>query len=248
MLTSYRRRVSYLKVANPHWFVLVFAALLWVYYVWQQLSIGNAPHHQHIHHGMHANTEFSLLKLVFDWMVMVYAMMLPMTSGTIRSIVNRIPLTRQSRSLALFIFGYSLIWFIFGLMLLYLTALLADSSLTMMFEGLPVAAIAYALAGLMCNAKFRVRLLTACGSIWAPRITGLKADIDILKIGFDEGVKCVQTCAHIMIAMHIAGHSLLQMAILTIALFYEKHLYRNKKNLLRYTCMLLSVWELIMFY
>ena len=117
MLTSSRRRVSYLKVANPHWFVLVFAALLWAYYVWQQLSIGNAPHHQHMHHGMHANTESSLLKLAFDWMVMVYAMMLPMTSGTIRSIVNRIPLTRQSRSLVVFIFGYSLIWFIFGLYL-----------------------------------------------------------------------------------------------------------------------------------
>jgi|GEM_PF-6369690 Predicted metal-binding integral membrane protein len=229
MLVSAWKRVSYLRVANPHWFILVISAFLWAFYFWQQLSLVGAHHHQHAHHSEHADGVSSLLNIMFAWMLMVYAMMLPMTSGTIRAIVNRIPISRKLRSLVLFIVGYSLVWLVFGLVLQSFSEALYNSQFIMTLRNIPSAAIAYVLAALLSNARFRMRLLNACGGIWAPRIIGFKADMDVFKIGFHEGIKCVQTCAHIMIAMQIAGHSVIQMAILTVALFYEKLIYRNKK-------------------
>ena len=250
MLVSAWKRVSYLKVANPHWFILVISALLWAFNVSQQLGLVRAHHyhHQHAHHSAHVDGVSSLLKMMFDWMLMVYAMMLPMTSGTIRAIANRIPISRQLRSLVLFIVGYSLVWLAFGLVLQSLSEILSNSQFIVALKNIPSAAIAFVLAALLSNARFRMRLLNACGGIWAPRIIGFKADMDVFKIGLHEGIKCVQTCAHVMIAMQIAGHSFIQMAILTVALFYEKLIYRNKKNLLRNICIFLAIYELISFY
>lgn len=248
MLTSTLKRISYLKVANPHWLIILFAALLWVYYLAQQVGFSGEAHLHHAHHNMHQSPETVFFKPLLDWMIMVYAMMLPMTSGTIRAIVNRIPVARQSRSLLIFVLDYSLIWLVFGLILFSASKWVETLSSLVTQANLSIGALAYLAAGVVSNADFRIRLLSACGSIWAPRIVGYKADLDIAKIGIIEGIKCVQTCAHIMVAMYIAGHNLMQMAVLTVALFYEKSRYRNKENLLRNTCFLLAIWELAIFY
>lgn len=240
------KKVSAFRAAHPHWFVLCLAALIWIYYLSTLLDTSATHHHHHAHHDMHAQA--GLINMTWAWMLMVFAMMLPMTSGTIRHLVTSVPIYRQQLSLALFIVGYSLVWLIFGVALLLVTHLIQSLSWTAKLTALPIAALGYFAAALLSDAAFRMRLLTACGSIWSPRLKGFKADVDVLKIGMNEGVKCVKTCAHVMIAMHIAGHDVVQMGILTMALFYEATLYRNKKHVLRNTCYALAVYQLIVFY
>ncbi|MCF6441401.1 DUF2182 domain-containing protein [Pseudoalteromonas luteoviolacea] len=246
MATLIFKKVSAFRVAHPHWFVLCLAALIWMYYLSTLLGTSTSHHHHHAHHDMHAQAGFA--SMTWQWMLMVFAMMLPMTSGTIRSLVNSVPIYRQQLSLALFIIGYASVWLVFGVVLLLATHMLQTTSWTAELNVLPIAALGYFAAGMLSDAAFRMRLLNACGSIWSPRLRGFKADLDVLTIGLKEGIKCVKTCAHVMIAMHIAGHGIVQMGILTAALFYEATLYRNKKHVLRNTCYVLAAYQLIVFY
>lgn len=237
MLTM-QNKVRQWLLAHPYWPLFVISIGAWLWYLVAASHIGG--HHGHHHHGHHDT--LPVTTILANWLIMVFAMMLPMASSAIRFIRNSLPRYQVVRSSLLFFIAYCLTWTVTGAITLLV---FSPIGLPLQIDGLPVAAIAYIIAGTWCFSRHRRAAAQACGAGVPLRINGWPCYWDSFKFGLLKGQRCVVSCYVIMLAMLVAAHDLLIMLVLTCALLYERMILPRTTKLLPATCFAITLYYLL---
>lgn len=188
---------------HPEWWVVLAAAAAWAW-------MAAAPHPRpdaHAHAGHSAAPGF--------WsgaphlLVMVIAMMLPLTLASVRHVAFNSLWARRHRAIGGFVAGYLAVWMVAMLAIAGAWALAASlagwTAAALVAMG---AAVAWELAPAR---RRRLRRCTRTAPL-APR--GWRADRDCARFGAASGASCVVACWALMAASAAFAHSLPVMAVL----------------------------------
>lgn len=219
-----------------YWLWGVFV-LCWIYLISDSLLLSVDGEGSHAHHPPHH--AHSMLVVVISWLVMVYAMMLPMMIGSVRWLCANTPRYHHSCLTLCFIVGYSFVWSLLGVVANTFAPL--QVAMSQHLSALPVNALLYFAAGLWCFSDFRRKAIIACGSGMPLRVSGVGMYKDVFSFGLLKSLSCARSCFHIMLVMTIVGHSIGIMAMMTIALFYERDRRPKEVRMVIYCCFILSV-------
>ncbi len=179
----------------PHWWAIALCAGAWG---WAATRWWEARHV----HGLE----------LFDWLLMIGAMMLPLVFAHLRVVAARSLWPRRQHAMAAFLCGYAAILLLAGAAMISVT----DAVDVVAQAGSPAAgATAFVLAAAWQLSPQKRRALTACHRTvpLAPR--GWRADRDCLLYGWTIGRSCLVSCAGLMLACVLAGHSLPVMVVAT---------------------------------
>ena len=179
----------------PHWWAIALCAGAWG---WAATRWWEARHA----HGLE----------LFDWLLMIGAMMLPLVFAHLRVVAARSLWPRRQHAMAAFLCGYAAISLLAGAAMISVT----DAVDVVAQAGSPGAgATAFVLAAAWQLSPQKRRALTACHRTvpLAPR--GWRADRDCLLYGWTIGRSCLVSCAGLMLACVLAGHSLPAMVAAT---------------------------------
>jgi hypothetical protein len=164
-------------------------ALAWIF-----LLSTMQQHTSHAHHGG------TFTGQMVEWVVMVGAMMLPLTRFNLRFVALGSLWARRNRAMMLFLLGYFSPWVILGAILSLLTFRLE------FMEGWAAGAFLFAL--LWQGTRWHRRALTACHQTRPLAPTGPRADLDCLLYGSAVGCACVRTCWVYMLACLFTRHNI----------------------------------------
>lgn len=229
----------YLSAAPLHWWLFAISALCWVYLILTWLM--SPMSHAHSHHATH----ISLVDNLIAWMLMVYAMMLPMLSGAVRWIAQMMPRYQHAKVIALFVLGYSFVWLMIRVAIEGATFLLNTLPGNFPLNALShelLAILAFLAAGLWSHTRFRRQAVFACGNGMPMRINGWDAYFGALQFGLSEGRKCAGSCLHIMLALVLASHQMWLMVLVTFLLLFERSLLPRETKLVAHTCFILAFY------
>jgi hypothetical protein len=157
---------------------------------------------------------------VVDWMLMVGAMMLPLVFGHLRLVAGRSLWPRRQRAMAAFLCGYAAVSMLAGVVVISIVS--AADIVVHVVGTTPMMAMAFALAAAWQVVPLKRRALTACHRTvpLAPR--GWRAHRDCLLYGWTIGRSCLVSCAGLMLACVLAGHSLPAMMAATVVAGAER--------------------------
>jgi hypothetical protein len=179
----------------PEWWTYGLCALAWATAAAHAVQTGA--------HGIHHTMTFTAE--VAHWLVMVYAMMLPLIGDQLRAAARASLWSRRQRAIVCSLLGYSIVWLLPGVVAVLMRARPVTHTYAAPTIAFVVAALwqltpvhAFALAG--CH---RPPLLAA---------TGWRADRDCVRFGAALGWQCVVSCAPLMVACALTGHALICMA------------------------------------
>ena len=180
----------------PHWWAVVLCTAAWA---WLIARWGSGRHA----HGF----------AVMDWMLMVGAMMMPLVFDHLRVAAARSLWSRRHRAIATFLCGYAAISLLAGLALSWLFGALGTPMHGA--ASAPMAAAAFALAAAWQLSPPKRKALMACHRTVPLAPHGWGAHRDCLRYGWTVGHNCLVSCAGLMLACVVAGHSLPAMMIAT---------------------------------
>jgi predicted metal-binding membrane protein len=153
------------------------------------------------------------------WLVMLVAMMAPMTLGALYQVRLRSFVRRRWRASTLVVAGYGMVWMAAGVAL---TAI--ELAVLGLAPASPVPAIVVATVACIWQASpLKQRALNRCHAHRAARAFGLAADWDALRIGLEHGVWCVGSCwAVMLLPLLLPRWHLAAMAAVTLLMFCER--------------------------
>ncbi|HEY4329896.1 MAG TPA: DUF2182 domain-containing protein [Phycisphaerae bacterium] len=151
-----------------------------------------------VHHWMSASQELEY------WILMVFAMMLPLVREEMRGVALKSLWARRHRAMAGFLLGYLLPWAVLGIAVMLLRG-------EPWIRSYGVAAIGFLAAALWQLTPMHASALISCHRTIPLAPTGWRADGDCLRFGFSIGCSCVLSCGFLMIACALTGHGLLAM-------------------------------------
>jgi len=180
---------------NPQWWSIALCAAAWVLMLVEGFG--------QIAHGMHHHMSFA--REVVAWLLMVAAMMIPLTMPSIRAAATGSLWARRHRAVAGFLGGFFGSWLLPG-------ALAAALRGTAWAHSALAAGLIFAAAAVWQRTAIHWRAVMACHGIepLAPR--GWRADFDCLRFGAIIGGACVRSCWPLMLACALTGHSPIAMA------------------------------------
>jgi hypothetical protein len=184
-MTSARRLVW----RFPHWWVVALCAAAWGTMAARWWN------------GSHAH-RFGLV----EWTLMVGAMMLPLVFGHLRVVAARSLWPRRQRGMMAFLCGYSAISLLAGAAILALVPL-ADVVAERVGSPAPIV-MGLGLAAAWQLSPLKRRALNACHRTMPLSPRGWPANRDCLRYGWAIGRTCCVSCAGLMLACVLAGHSL----------------------------------------
>ncbi len=235
-------RVSRMATAHPYWWLFLLSALSWVYLISAEISSS-----AHSHHHMPASPIAAVSGHLLAWFIMVYAMMLPMLSSSVRLLMWMMPRYQHMRLMPLLVTGYSIVWLAAGGvieltgMVIYHLPVLQQKALT----NLPIGSLSFIAAAAWTNTVSRKKAVFACSNGVPIRINGWHAYQDTIYFGIVKGINCVKGCLHVMLALLIAGHDLWIMMIVTAVLIYERVLLPKETRLVFWMCCILATYYLV---
>lgn len=156
-----------------------------------------------------------------DWLLMVVAVMLPLALPAIAHVAARSYLHRRMRSLALFTFGFGLIWFLSG-GLAVPALLVADAAIDSTGLGRWGGVIGCAVAALWQVTPAKARAVRRCHFRPSVPAVGWTADLGALTYGLGHGWRCLRSCLAVMVPPMLGGQHLLVMAVLAPLLLAER--------------------------
>lgn len=198
----------------PEWWSLALSACAWLWMVSSSLS----PHHHHL--------ASSLLLDTRNWLLMVVAMMLPLTTESIRVTSSRSLWSRRHRAILGFIVGYLSLWLIAGVL----------TSMSTMFvsqlggRSLVFAALAFAMAAIWQLSGYRQRAWMSCHRTMPLAPAGWPAHRDCFCYGWGIGSQCLRTCWFTMAACALTNHSLVLMVCAALVGFRERYTWRPSER------------------
>ncbi|HMG47301.1 MAG TPA: DUF2182 domain-containing protein [Allosphingosinicella sp.] len=137
------------------------------------------------------------------WLLMVAAMMLPLTAMALRHVAMRSFRARRRRAMAVFLAGYALVWV--AVAPIYAAAAFAGRMLAGEGPLLPLGA-ALAFAALWQATPAKRRALRRCHRTAPLAPSGWQADRDGFVFGLDHGRACLASCWPLMLVAVAAGH------------------------------------------
>ena len=185
----------------PHWWVVAASAMAWG---WLLVRSGG-DHHRH---GL----------ALADWSLMVGAMMLPLVFDHLRVTAARSLWRRRQQAIVGFLCGYAAIALLAGAVVIIAASGLVPHG------GAPagLVAAAFVLAAAWQVSPVKRRALKACHATRPLAPSGWRAHRDCFIYGWTIGARCFVSCAALMVACTIAGHSLAAMAIAAIVAAAER--------------------------
>ncbi|PCE30700.1 DUF2182 domain-containing protein [Burkholderia ubonensis] len=153
------------------------------------------------------------------WLLMIVAMMGPMTLPAIVHIRVSTFASRRWRAVSLFLLGFMAVWVMAGLAMTALETAVRDA----MANSYGPAALAALVACVWHVSPFKQRCLNRCHAHRPLSPFGLKADVDALRLGLRHGLWCVGTCWALMLAtVLLPGWQLAAMAVVSALAFCER--------------------------
>jgi predicted metal-binding membrane protein len=137
------------------------------------------------------------------WLLMIGAMMVPMTAAALRIVALRSFRERRRRALTLFMLAYVAIWC--AVAPLYLAGALAVHVAGGGAVLLPLA-LAFAAAAAWQGSAAKQKALRRCHRTMPLPPTGRRADLACLRYGFDHGRSCLASCWALMLIPAASGH------------------------------------------
>jgi hypothetical protein len=195
---------------HPDWWVWALCAG-----AWSVLLLG-APHAA-AHHGVPRIS-------VFEWSLMVCAMMLPLVSPHLRVTAARSLWKRRHRAMAGFLCGYAAMWIGAGVLL---ATVVNEFSWLVAARG--VAVSAFLLASAWELTGVRRRALSASHAMLPLSPSGWRADFDVLRYGGFVGSRCVVVCGLTMIACALSGHNRPVMVALSGVMYGGRGRWRSPR-------------------
>lgn len=179
---------------HPEWCTWVLCAAAW--WIMAAHALQFASHG--IHHSMPWRDE------VIHWLLMVYAMMLPLVARDARAVAFASLWSRRHRAILVFLVGYSFVWLLLGIPTAW-----ARSQPSMHTYMVPM--IGFGLAALWQLSPMHASALVACHRSPLPSASGWRADRDCALFGVRIGWSCVLACWPLMLACAFTGHSMMAM-------------------------------------
>jgi hypothetical protein len=201
--------------ARPDWWSIVLCTIGW----WAMLNHG----WQHASCGPHHWMTFS--QEVLYWMLMVAAMMLPLSLDTVRLTAARSLWNRRHRAIAGFLIGYFAPWFALGIAVGSLRA----AAWTHLYAA---SAAAFALAALWQITPIYSNSLIACHRRPILSPLGWRADMSAISYGWNVGVPCLTSCWPLMVACAFTGHDLVAMIGGMALGVCERHAFRPRTRIM----------------
>ncbi|MCC2607010.1 copper chaperone [Planctobacterium marinum] len=227
---------------KPHWYLLAVSILCWLYYFYVWLQPMDSHHHHH-----HAH-QVSFTEQQITWLMMVYAMMLPMLSGAVNFIREMLPrYVHPYAWLAVFI-GYSALWWLVGALLIAVGVLLSSAVWIAEYwpawikETTPFSGLIWLGAALYCQSGMRKSAVYACTAGQPLAIDFWGAMRGSVKFGWYKAQRCFASCGVIMLAMMLTGHSLGLMLAVTCLLLYERIKLPKRTSLVSAMCYTLALF------
>jgi len=191
--------------------VLIALAALLASAYWETRSQGYGSGH---HHAVAGGLQCASIGL-FEWMLMVVAMMTPLLVPTINHVWHSSLARRRFDALLALGLGYGVCWALAGMLLMPVAALWGQGW-TRAFAVL-AASIAWSCSPISQYARNR------CHRVRGIHPFGLAADRDSFVQGLAAGAPCVLACwPWMLVPMSVpAGHAVLTLAV-TLVLFLER--------------------------
>ena len=181
---------------RPEWQVAAVAALAW-------LGLFAGLGMQGAHQGADHSTAGAIAGLS-AWMLMVVAMMVPVTLPAVRYVGLNSVRRRRRRAMALYTAVYVGVWALLGIAALGIDHLLR-AHLGLGDRVLLVLALLAAAGWQLTRAKRRA--LFACGRTVPLPPFGRRADAGCARFALLHGLRCIRSCWAIMLVMVAVGHS-----------------------------------------
>lgn len=174
----------------PHWWVIALSAAAWglVGARWWRSR-----------HGPGVD--------LLDWTLMILAMMLPLVFAHLRVAAARSLWSRRQRAIVAFLCGYAAIGLVAGLACVAVVGAAGIAGLHAA-NSPPAVAAAFALAAAWQFSSVKRRALTACHRTMPLAPRGWRANRDCVHYGWSIGGRCLVSCAGLMLACVVTGHSL----------------------------------------
>jgi predicted metal-binding membrane protein len=175
---------------------------------------------------------------LISWMVMVGAMMLPVTTPAVRNVAARSFRSRRLRAVLEYLLGYAACWILAGtaFVLLRIYPLAHD---------LRAAAALCLLAAAWAMLPVRARWFARCHRQIPLCPSGARGDLDALRQGAVHGAPCIKMCWPLMFACGITGHDLLVMMGGATLAAAEKRMFRLDRKPLVFGALLLAAWIVV---
>ena len=205
LLTTVRSRLLW---RHPEWWTLTLSAAAWLMIVSDALAMSNAMHQSH------ASAVGTMRAFARGWLLMIAAMMLPLSVDAIRATADRSLWRRRDRAIAAWLFGYVMACFLPGavLSLAVAPALHGPTGVST-----AVVALSFAFASLWQLSAWRVRALARCHRTQPLAPDGWRADYDCVRYGWTTGVWWSVACGALMFACGLLGHGATAAAVMAIA-------------------------------
>jgi hypothetical protein len=185
---------------EPESCVFGLAAVAWVAIAGS--ALGSRHHETHaMAWPMYANSSWLIVRGMADWMLMVVAMMFPLTAGALHTTVVRSLWRRRHRAIAAWLAGYIVPWLLLGGAFTVLTAAAGHGTVPR-----PWVITAFVLAALWQATEKRARALNAAHRTWPLAPTGWPATRDCLRAGLVTSIYCAAACGPLMVACALLGH------------------------------------------
>jgi predicted metal-binding membrane protein len=190
---------------HPEWWVVMIAAVAWMFMAGMSHSHASHTHASHIGITPGIGHAQGTLGMV----AMVIAMMVPLILTNVRHVALSSLWRRRHRAIAGFLAGFIAVWFVVQSAIVGTWGLLAPLVGWQTAGG--VAMVAAALWELAPIKRQRIRRCHLTVPL-APR--GWRADADCARYGVSTGFSCVTTCWALMVAAAAFSHSLMVMIVL----------------------------------
>lgn len=192
---------------HPEWWALALSAAAWSIVVGDAFISSTTPH------GTHVADTVAIGALTRAWLLMIFAMMMPLSIMSIRATAERSLWRRRNRAIAGWLLGYTAACLIPGLALsITVIALLGAARSSAEFIAVSIAA-----AVIWHLTTPRARALMMCHRTQPLAPDGWRADFDCLRYGWTSGVSCSLACGGLMFASWLPGHGPIGVAAMAIA-------------------------------
>lgn len=161
----------------------------------------------------------------FEWILMVVAMMLPLTLTQVDCLAARTFRSDQWRVIFAFVSSYLAVWVALAVPTILLM-MLARAGLQSFGPAVGAPLIPFSLAALWWVSRFRAVALARCHYRPALAAKGVAAVRGAAGLGLTNGVYCAATCLPLMLAVQIAGGGVLGMALLGLMILAERAAHR----------------------
>ncbi len=174
----------------------------------------------------------------FEWLLMVVAMMLPLTAANIDHLSARTFRRDRRKAVCAFLAGYLSIWAVLAIPAVGFT-LVARAGLQSSGPAAGAPLVPLALAALWWVSAPRALALARCHFRPTLPAQGPEAVRGSAVLGVRNGTYCAVTCLPLMLGMQVAGGGVIGMALLSAMIFAERAAHRpNPKG---------AAWVLIAF-